>query len=67
MAIWLIMIIAAAYLIYRSNKKKAAQRRTKEDYIEAQAKVIMETPCAKCGKMVEEDFRHCPYCGAGLK
>ncbi len=25
------------------------------------------TPCPHCGKGVQADWRHCPYCGAALK
>ena len=65
MSIWLILILAAAYLYYRNKKQK--ERQMKRDYIDAEAKVILEIPCAVCGKMVEDDFRHCPHCGAKMK
>lgn len=27
----------------------------------------VQQPCAKCGKLVNDDFKACPYCGTALK
>ncbi|WP_346355575.1 zinc ribbon domain-containing protein [Azotosporobacter soli] len=68
---WMIIILAAGYLYYtrKQAKERAAQMKRKptEDYIEAEAKVVVEIPCSQCGKLVEDDFRHCPYCGQKIK
>lgn len=63
------IIVVPLYLLIGRKVSVGDKRNTGSgtDIIDVEATVVEETvPCPMCGRMVQEDFKVCPYCSHTL-